>query len=188
MANDASEVGFAYVLGCTMSNNTYSHPSAEFIHQLWQTFLENVNPLTKLVHVPSLQPAIEKAINNIGHIPRGFEALMFAIYSMAILSLTEDECIEIMREARAVLLPRYVAATKAALTAHKFHKAAPVLLFCRHWHSISFLFGTTTNRVLCGASLELRSVLQKAWVCASMVHCWACRPLKLRFADVSGGN
>src|SRR6187402_468053 len=87
-ANDASDGGvanddFAYVLGRQKSNTASSHPPAEVIRQLWQAFIENVNPLTKLVHVPSLQPAIERAITNIEHIPRGFEAFMFAMYSMA---------------------------------------------------------------------------------------------------------
>ena len=45
---------------------------------------------------------------------------MFAIYSMAVLSLTEDECNEILGESRAKLLPHYVAATKAALSRARF--------------------------------------------------------------------
>lgn len=105
-----------------------SHPPAELIHQLWQTFIENVNPLTKLVHVPSLQPAMEKAIANIERIPRGFEALMFAIYSMAVLSLTEDECRGILGEPRTMLLPRYVAATKGALSRARFMSSTSIVV------------------------------------------------------------
>jgi hypothetical protein len=105
-----------------------SHPPAELIRQLWQTFIENVNPLTKLVHIPSLQPAIEKAIANIECIPRGFEALMFAIYSMAVLSLLEDECKEILGETRAILLPRYVAATEAALSRARFMSSTSIVV------------------------------------------------------------
>jgi hypothetical protein len=105
-----------------------SHPPAGLIHQLWQTFIENVNPLTKLVHVPSLQPAIEKAITNIEHVPRGFEALMFAIYSMAVLSLTEDECKEILGETQAILLRRYVAATKESLSRAGFISSTSIVV------------------------------------------------------------
>lgn len=102
-ASDASDGGasnddFSYVLGSKTPHTTPSHPPAELIHQLWQIFLETVNPLSKLVHVPSLQPAIEKAITNIERIPRGFEALMFAIYSVAVSSLTADECKETLGE------------------------------------------------------------------------------------------
>jgi hypothetical protein len=79
-----------------------------------------VDPLTKIVHVPSLQLAIETAITDIERIPRGFEALMFAIYSLAIVSLTEGQCQELHGESREKLLHRYVGATKAALQRAKF--------------------------------------------------------------------
>ncbi|KAL9066410.1 MAG: hypothetical protein Q9157_007144 [Trypethelium eluteriae] len=126
--NGASYDDFAYVLGWKTPVSAFSHPPAGHIHQLWQTFIENVNPLSKLVHVPSLQPAIEKAINNIEHIPRGFEALMYAIYSMAVLSLTDDECNELLGETRTILLPRYVAATKAALSRARFMSSTSIVV------------------------------------------------------------
>ena len=105
-----------------------SHPPAELIHQLWLIFIERVNPLTKVVHVPSLQTAIEKAIANIEHTPKGFEALMYAIYSMAVLSLTEEECKEILGETRATLLPYYVAATKGALSCARFMSSTSIVV------------------------------------------------------------
>lgn len=116
MSND----DFGYVLGWKTPITASSHPPAGTIRQLWQTFIENVNPLTKLVHVPTLHAAIEKAIAEIEHIPKGFEALMFAIYSISVLSLTEDECKQISGESRAILLPRYVTTTKVALSHARF--------------------------------------------------------------------
>jgi len=98
------------------------------IRRLWQIFIENVNPLTKLVHVPSLQLVIEKAATNIDRIPASFEALMFSVYSMAVLSLTEDECKEAFGESRAVLLPRYVAATKGSLSRAKFMSSTSLVI------------------------------------------------------------
>ncbi|KAI9661211.1 MAG: hypothetical protein M1821_009538 [Bathelium mastoideum] len=123
----ASDGDFAYVIGWK-TPATLSHPSAEIIYQLWQTFIENVNPLTKIVHIPTLQLAIEKAVGNIERIPKGFEALMFSIYSMAVLSLTEDECRETLGETKAILLPRFVAATKAALSRARFMSSTSIVV------------------------------------------------------------
>ena len=53
---------------------------------------------------------------------------MFAIYSMAVLSLTEDECRKLLGEARAILLPLYVAATKAALARAKFMSSTSIVV------------------------------------------------------------
>ena len=82
--------------------------------------MENVDPLTKVVHVPTLRPAIQKAASNVGTIPRSLEALMFAIYGAAVMSLKDDGCKQILDEPRKTLLSQYVSATKAALSRAKF--------------------------------------------------------------------
>ena len=92
----------------------------EHIQQLWQIFVDNIDPLTKIVHVPSLDPAIQKATTNIEKVPRNFEPLMFAIYAIAIVSLNDEECKHKFRETREVLLSRYTSATKWALSRAKF--------------------------------------------------------------------
>ena len=118
---EASDDDFSFVLSSQPKSNTRSrHPLPEHIHQLWQIFIENVDPLTKVVHAPTLRPAVQKAASNIGAIPRSFEALMFAIYSAAVMSLKDDECKQMFCEPRKTLLSRYISATKAALSRAKF--------------------------------------------------------------------
>ena len=157
---------FAYVLGWKTPNITLLHPPAETIHQLWRIFVEKVNPLFKIVHVPSLQPALEKAITNIEQIPRGFEALMFAIYSIAVLSLTKDECKEILGEPRASLRRRYVTATKAALSRAKFMSTTSIVVLqalllhifsIRHSHEPRAIWSLTgaTIRIAEGMGMRL---------------------------------
>ena len=96
------------------------HPSPERIQQLWQIFAENVDPLTKVVHIPTVWPAIQKAASNTQAIPRSFEALMFAIYAAAIMSLKDNNCKQRLGESRKTLLSQYVSATKTALARAKF--------------------------------------------------------------------
>lgn len=116
-----SDDDFGFVLGNRPGSNTeLRHPPPESIHQLWQIFVDNVDPLTKIIHVPTLRPAIAKAASNVSAAPRSFEALMFAMYSAAVMSLTEDECRQRLGEARKLLLSRYASATKAALARANF--------------------------------------------------------------------
>lgn len=118
---EASDDDFGFVLSSQPKSNTrVRHPPPDRIHQLWQIFIENVDPLTKIVHVPTLQPAIQKAASNIGAVPRSFEALMFAIYGAAVMSLKDDECKQRLGEPRKILLSRYISAAKAALSRAKF--------------------------------------------------------------------
>lgn len=122
-ASDVSEsddeLGFVLSIA-SKPNYRYSHPPIESIHQLWQIFVENVDPLAKVVHVPSLQPAIQKAATDMDKVPRPFEALMFAIYATAVMSLKDNECQRRLGESRETLLSRYISGTKAALSRSKF--------------------------------------------------------------------
>lgn len=81
--------------------------------------MQNVDPLTKVVHKPSLQPHVERVAADLKALPRGLEALLFATYSAAIMSLKDDECKK-FGELRKTLLSRYTIATKAALSRAKF--------------------------------------------------------------------
>ncbi|KEF63424.1 uncharacterized protein A1O9_01402 [Exophiala aquamarina CBS 119918] len=71
---------------------------------------------------------MEKAIANIQYVPRGFEALMFAMYSTAVLTLTEDDCKAMLGEGRTALLARHVAGTKAALCRAKFMSSTSIVV------------------------------------------------------------
>ena len=136
---EASDDDFGFVLSNQAKFSTRScHPPPERIHQLWQIFIENVDPLTKVVHVPTLRPAIQKAASTIETIPRSFEALMFAIYGAAVMSLKDDDCRQRLGESRKTLLSRYIAATKAALSRAKFMGTmSPVVLQALVLHLLS---------------------------------------------------
>ncbi|EFE34937.1 C6 transcription factor, putative [Trichophyton benhamiae CBS 112371] len=69
-----------------------SHPSQMQIFKLWQVYLDNVNPLLKVTHTPTLQARIIDAASDLTNIKPTLEALMFSIYSISIHSLTEDQC------------------------------------------------------------------------------------------------
>ena len=62
------------------------------IIRLWQIYLDNVNPLLKVTHTPTLQSRIIEAASNVSNIPKPLEALMFSIYCIAICSLDNITC------------------------------------------------------------------------------------------------
>lgn len=102
------------------SRSRFRHPPPEVILELWQVYLDRIDPLTRIIHVATVDAAIRKALDDLRKIPRGFEALMFAIYSTATMSLTDEECQRRFQEPRSVLLSRYASATKAALSRANF--------------------------------------------------------------------
>ena len=118
-----------FVLATTSSpNQTHVlHPSPDQIPKLWQIFLSNVNPLMKVVHQPTLQHIIE-SIADIEHIPRGLEALMFAIYSAAVLSMRDGECEATFGESRSTLRSRYSLGARRSLTRALFMGSSDIMV------------------------------------------------------------
>jgi hypothetical protein len=93
------------------------HPEPVMILRLWQTFIDNVNPLLKITHIPSLQARLITAINELDKMEPTFHALMFSIYCLSITSLDETECLAQFSASKRDLLVRYQSACRHALAA-----------------------------------------------------------------------
>lgn len=104
------------------------HPPPDVIRKLWEAFVENVDPLTKIVHVPTLRPAVQKALIDTSTLPRSFEALLFAIYGSAIMSLKDAECQRRFSEPRRSLLSTYTSAAGKALSRAKFMETTSLVV------------------------------------------------------------
>ncbi|KAJ5108824.1 hypothetical protein N7456_005499 [Penicillium angulare] len=91
------------------------HPEPVHIFRLWQIYLENVNPLFKVTHTPSLQGKVIEASSNTANIEPRLEALMFSVYCMAIQSLAAETCQSIFGLSRDDLLTKYQFGCQQAL-------------------------------------------------------------------------
>ncbi|KIV82661.1 hypothetical protein PV11_04755 [Exophiala sideris] len=91
------------------------HPEQAQIFRLWQIYLDNVNPLLKVTHASTLQARIVDALMDMSNISPTLEALIFSIYCISIMSLTEDECSILCGSPRANLLSSYHLACQQAL-------------------------------------------------------------------------
>ena len=82
-----------FVLGYMSSDVDLSklHPLPSQIPFVWQVYCENVDPLVKILHVPTMSKIIRNWRDNMNHLSPGMEALMFSIYYASITSLEEDE-------------------------------------------------------------------------------------------------
>ena len=110
------------------------------------------------MHVPSLQPAIQKATTDVERVPRNFEALMFAIYAAALMSLNDDECKRRFGEPRETLLFHYTSATKWALSRAKFIGTISIVVLqalVLHLFSVRNLYGPRTVWTLTGVAIRI---------------------------------
>ncbi|KAK3681349.1 fungal-specific transcription factor domain-containing protein [Podospora appendiculata] len=91
------------------------HPGQAQIFRLWQVYLDNVNPLLKITHTPTLQSRIIDAASDITNISPSFEALMFSIYCISTVSLAEDQCRALFHSPKKDLLSGFQSACQQAL-------------------------------------------------------------------------
>ncbi|CAK7232103.1 hypothetical protein SCUCBS95973_008149 [Sporothrix curviconia] len=100
-----------------LSQVTALHPGPAQIFRLWQIYLDNVDPLLKITHTPSLQSRIIEAAArpSLAGIDPTLEALMFSIYCVAIHSMTSSDCQATFGSTKQDLLGTYQPACEQAL-------------------------------------------------------------------------
>lgn len=96
------------------------HPSVVHIFRLWQIFLDNCNPLIKTFHAPSVQQIIIDASGDLTSLTKPNEALLFSVYFLAIVSLSNEECEHHFGQPRQKLLAKYTRGVHQALVNAKF--------------------------------------------------------------------
>ncbi|KAK1752666.1 fungal-specific transcription factor domain-containing protein [Echria macrotheca] len=96
------------------------HPLPSQIPYMWQVFQENVDPILKILHVPTMNNLIRDLRKNMDNLTPSTEALMFSIYYAAITSLDEDEVKNNFGHEKSFLLQQYRFALEQALAKANF--------------------------------------------------------------------
>lgn len=118
------------MLGSTPLSASLSslHPEAIYMRKLWKVYRENVDPLTKIFHVPTVQKIVDVAATDPSAIGQDEETLLFATYSCAMMSLTDEDSRTMLGEGRAPLLSRYQLATRQALMRANFLRSSDTVV------------------------------------------------------------
>lgn len=117
------------------------HPSQSDSVLLWETHRDNVEPICKILHIPSAAKMVEKASQQPATVSKVEACQLFAIYHFSVFSMTSEECEEKLGQSRDALMRRYHFATREALVNASFLKTTEVsvlqalvlfLIPCRH--------------------------------------------------------
>jgi hypothetical protein len=85
----------------------HHYPSRFQATQLWQAFVNNVDPIAKILHIPTTQATIFAAINNPSNVDNDLDALLFSIYFAATSSLTSDHAAHLLGQPKNDALRNY---------------------------------------------------------------------------------
>lgn len=67
------------------------HPSRRNAIKLWRAFTTNVDPVCKILHLPTMEVSVFEAISDPTHLEPDLSALLFSIYFTSATSLTAPE-------------------------------------------------------------------------------------------------
>lgn len=88
--------------------------------QLWQEFLHSVEPMNKVLHVPTAEVGVFTAIQNPEKTEPAFESLLFSIYYAAVTVYQPETYRAAFGEDKGVALDRYRAGMERALIKARF--------------------------------------------------------------------
>lgn len=69
-------------------------PEPGHVWSLCDIFFQRVNPMTKIIHKPTLEKYVPEAASQPLALRSNLRALFFAIFAMAVVSLDADECMK----------------------------------------------------------------------------------------------
>ncbi|KFY12789.1 hypothetical protein V491_06658 [Pseudogymnoascus sp. VKM F-3775] len=104
-----------FCAGMAPKNITSYHPEPVDIFRLWQIYVDNINPILKITHAPTIQQQIIEASGHLSEVSPDLEALMFGIYCTALMSISDEDCSRIFAEDRDTLNHRYQSGCQQAL-------------------------------------------------------------------------
>lgn len=83
------------------------YPDTQLALQLWSTYVKHVDPVLKILHIPSLQSVVVQTILDPKSATTSTLSLTFAIYYAAVTSMCPDDSAPIPTEERKTLLYRF---------------------------------------------------------------------------------
>ncbi|CAG8039701.1 unnamed protein product [Penicillium salamii] len=119
---------FPFAAGPSRASTRSSQPSSMQSIQLWQIYINNVNPLLKISHIPTLQSHVIEASADLSEAPKPLRALMFGIYLTAVNSMTDDEVQAKFAETKANVMAMTRENTEHALLTASFMKSDDIMV------------------------------------------------------------
>ncbi|KAH7075321.1 fungal-specific transcription factor domain-containing protein [Paraphoma chrysanthemicola] len=120
-----------------------NHPPRQCAIQLWQAFVNNVDPLFKILHIPSTQGIVYGAISNPINVNARINSLLFAIYFAGVTSLSPKQVMTLLGLSKNTALNTFKQGLEQSLAAADFLdtptlmtlQAITLYLFCFRFSS-----------------------------------------------------
>jgi len=103
------------------------HPTLPTLRKMWDIYVDRVDPLVKILHLPTFWPTLINALQTPQEIPSSLEALVFAFYYATSSACEDSECQSVMGERQVTVSIRYKRAARQALINAGFLRTTNVI-------------------------------------------------------------
>lgn len=90
-------------------------PSGTELIALWKQYLKNVHPLVMIFFDWEIESLVMRASKSMTSLTHGEQALVLAILLITTMSLSEEQCVDLLHEKRLQALARFQKATEDSL-------------------------------------------------------------------------
>ncbi|KAJ5605399.1 hypothetical protein N7510_008180 [Penicillium lagena] len=137
------------------SINMANHPSPSAVDYLINTYIQFVDPFIRILHVPQMLRELNLFRRGVLVRAPQFECLVFIVYSLATLSITDEECRIHLGEAKHALQTRFKTCATQGLEGLRLHTTHEESALQTYLMYITLLFWS-------GEMLEASSMLATA--------------------------
>ena len=149
--------GFIFGYSSLMYDMSKLYPNPSQIFILWEIFKENVDPILKIVHVPTVKNVIMKAAVSSSGLSKASEALFYSICFSAVVSMEDDQCQQLLGETKVKLCEKYRFAVEQALARANFLNSTNLMVLQAFVLFITVVkFNDTSRSIWCLAGLAMQ--------------------------------
>lgn len=87
----------------------------QVVQKLKEVYADRVDPLMKILHLPTFWSAVNNAVQYPQDIPKSLEAAIFSFYFVTASALDDDECQSLLKTSKSITLSRYRTVARQAL-------------------------------------------------------------------------
>lgn len=156
MSNTAFDIGTPFSdFRRPASGEHCKHPSRWQIIQLWRAFINNVDPVLKVLHLPTTEVSVFKAANDPTGNDHGHNALLFSIYLVATTSLAPSDVTAILGRPKQEALLEFKCGLEQSLAAANYLES-PTMVTVQAMGM--YVVSKTSCNSLCDADCRSRDV------------------------------
>lgn len=118
--DSADHQGFIFGFSSTALSLRRFHPPSEQTPVYWSIYKENIDPVMKVLHIPTMETTFFQATQDLDHVSKPLEALIFSIYYASVTSLSSNECWNVLGVDKEETLRQYHFAVEQAFSRANF--------------------------------------------------------------------